>query len=98
MLTQNLFAKNKKITLGNVIGNGSWVGGEVYYIVDSATIDGVIFKSGSKFAWVDPDEELFTEYVGYIEKIIVTKRGSVEVTHDMTIGRLDLEDLILINK
>jgi len=95
-MTTNLILKNKDITIGNVIGSRFFIGGQKYYIVDSAVYDGQEFKPGSKFAWVDPDEDEFTEYVGIIKEIFVLNNGDVEINHDLMIGRLPLEDLILI--
>jgi hypothetical protein len=89
--------KNKKIKLGKVLSEHKFVSGIKYWRIETAEFEGNLFEVGTRVSFVDPDEELHTEYNGNIEWIMVDELGNVEVSIDnLLVGRLDLEDLIII--
>lgn len=90
-------AKNKNITIGNTLSEHKFIGGSKYWRIDSATFEGEVFKIGDRVVWVDSDEEEFTEYEGNIDWMMIDESGEVQVSIDnLSVGRLDLEDLIKI--
>ncbi len=94
LVRDNIKLKNKDITFGEITSLNRYVGGSKYFILNDATYEGNTFKEGIKCSWVCPDEG--DEFVGDIERISIDDFGNVEVSLDSPIGRVDLDELTII--
>ena len=86
----NIKLKNEEIYLSDIDleNEQSFVSGHKYWIVDYAIYKGKKFEKGVVFKYTDDDNY----YEGVINRIIVTEDGSVQVSFDAPLGRVNLDD------
>ena len=95
---------NEAIIIGDVIEERKFVNGNKNWVLSHVELDNKIYKKGVlvnvpeevlDFDYDDDDYDIET-YTGEIQWIIITERGSVEVSIDVPLGRMNIEDLIYI--
>lgn len=85
----------KNVKISELGQEKRFVSGQKNWRIEWAEINGEKFKPGDTVLFFD--EDINHDFIGNIEWMIVTEEGQVEVSiSDTPLGRIDLEDLTLI--
>ena len=91
---------NTKITISDLGEQNTFVSGNKNWRIEWAEINGKRFEVGDTVKWIDTEAKGREKkvYKGKIEWLIIIDDGCVEVSTDMPLGRLPVDEIELIKK